>query len=37
MPDVASMYVAGAGAGAMDLDFWADVYGFSYRYCAMSS
>lgn len=33
LPDVATMFVAGTGAGVMDLDFWADVYGFSYRYC----
>lgn len=32
LPDIASMYVAGAGPGALDLDFWNDVYGFSYRY-----
>lgn len=31
LPDQATMYVAGAGPGALDLDFWQDVYGFSYR------
>ena len=31
MPDLASMHAAGAGSGALDLDFWTDVYGFSFR------
>ena len=31
LPDRATMYVAGAGPGALDLGFWQDVYGFSYR------
>ncbi len=31
LPDRATMYIAGAGPGALDLGFWKDVYGFSYR------
>ncbi len=31
LPDRATMYIAGAGPGALDLEFWRDVYGFSYR------
>ncbi len=31
LPDLASIHMAGAGAGALDLEFWNDVYGFSYR------
>ena len=31
LPDLASIHIAGAGPGAVDLDFWNDVYGFSYR------
>lgn len=29
LPDLASLWVAGAGAAATGLDFWEDVYGFS--------
>ena len=35
LPDIATMYAAGAGPGALDLDFWRDVYGFSYRCCTL--
>lgn len=28
---MASIHMAAAGAGALDLDFWDDVYGFAYR------
>ena len=35
LPDIATMFVAGAGPGALDLDFWSDVYGFSYRCCTL--
>ena len=31
LPDRATMYIAGAGPGALDLEFWRDVYSFSYR------
>ena len=31
LPDRATMYIAGAGQGALDIDFWQNVYGFSYR------
>ncbi len=31
MPDLASIHMAAASAGALDLDFWDDVYGFAYR------
>lgn len=31
MPDIATIHMAAAGANAVDLDFWDDVYGFSYR------
>ncbi|GAX80073.1 hypothetical protein CEUSTIGMA_g7511.t1 [Chlamydomonas eustigma] len=29
LPDVASIYIAGAGVGSTDSSFWKDVYGFS--------
>jgi protein arginine N-methyltransferase 3 len=29
LPDVAEMYVAAAGGGALGLNFWDQVYGFS--------
>ena len=32
LPDLAAMHVAGAGCGALDLDFWTDVHGFSFRF-----
>ncbi|CAL8467117.1 g6653 [Coccomyxa elongata] len=31
LPDLASIYMAAAGAGALDLDFWDNVYDFVYR------
>ncbi len=31
LPDLASIHMAAAGAGALDLDFWDNVYGFAYR------
>ncbi len=35
MPDLAAIHVAGAGCGALDLDFWTDVRGFSFRFSVL--
>ena len=35
LPDLAAMHVAGAGCGALDLDFWTDVHGFSFRFSTL--
>lgn len=34
LPDIANIYVAGAGFGATGLDFWDDVYGFDMSWIA---
>lgn len=31
LPDVATLFIAGATQGALDTGFWQDVYGFSMR------
>ena len=31
LPDVASIHMAAADKGAVNLSFWEDVYGFSYK------